>query len=86
VAAIQLSTYHRIVPVVAGLLLLLAACGGSDNNSGSSGGTKSFTVGFTSLGMSSAPFLAALDQLRGIRTCGESSVSRLLLGIRWTDV
>jgi NitT/TauT family transport system substrate-binding protein len=61
----QLSTYRRIVPVVAGLLLLLAACGGSDKSSGSSGGTKSFTVGFTSAGMSSAPFLAALDQLRG---------------------
>lgn len=28
-------------------------------------GTKEFTVAFTSLGMSSAPFLAALDDLRG---------------------
>jgi NitT/TauT family transport system substrate-binding protein len=64
----QLSTYRRIVPVVAGLLLLLAACGGGSNSSsssGGSGGTKSFTVGFTSVGMSSAPFLAAIDQLRG---------------------
>jgi hypothetical protein len=62
----QLSTYRRIVPLVAGLLLVVAACGGgSDSGSGGSGGTKSFTVGFTSAGMSSAPFLAALDQLRG---------------------
>jgi NitT/TauT family transport system substrate-binding protein len=62
----QLSTYRRIVPLVAGLLVVLAACGGGSNSSsGSSGGTKSFTVGFTSTGMSSAPFLAALDSLRG---------------------
>jgi ABC-type nitrate/sulfonate/bicarbonate transport system substrate-binding protein len=60
-------TYRRIIPLIAGLLVVLAACGGSDNSSGSgsSGGTKEFTVGFTSVGMSSAPFLAALDQLRG---------------------
>jgi NitT/TauT family transport system substrate-binding protein len=58
-------TYRRIVPLIAGLLVVLAACGGSDKNSGSSGGTKEFTVGFTSVGMSSSPFLAALDQLRG---------------------
>jgi NitT/TauT family transport system substrate-binding protein len=62
----QLSTYRRIIPLIAGLLLVLAACGGgSDSSSGTSGGTKTFTVGFTSAGMSSAPFLAALDQLRG---------------------
>ncbi|HZD75228.1 MAG TPA: ABC transporter substrate-binding protein [Actinomycetota bacterium] len=63
----QLSISRRIVPLVAGLALVLAACGGGSGASSSSGsgGTKTFTVGFTSVGMSSAPFLAALDQLRG---------------------
>jgi ABC-type nitrate/sulfonate/bicarbonate transport system substrate-binding protein len=62
--SIRSTTVRRIVPLVTGLLLVLAACGGnSDNSSGSSGGTKSFTVGFTSAGMSSAPFLAAIDSL-----------------------
>lgn len=58
------TTLRRIVPLVAGLLLVLAACGGGSNSgSSSSGGTKSFTIGFTSVGMSSAPFLAAIDSL-----------------------
>jgi NitT/TauT family transport system substrate-binding protein len=62
--SIRATTVRRIVPLVTGLLLVLAACGGnSDKSSGGSGGTKEFTVGFTSVGMSSAPFLAAIDSL-----------------------
>ncbi|MGH3504023.1 MAG: ABC transporter substrate-binding protein [Nocardioidaceae bacterium] len=71
-------TAKRVIPVVTGLTLtlLLAACGGGQvtgsNSSGgstsggatSAKGTKSFSVAFTSAGVSSAPFLAALDQLR----------------------
>jgi NitT/TauT family transport system substrate-binding protein len=64
--SIRSTTVRRVVPLVTGLLLVLAACGGnSDNSSGGSGGTKSFTIGFTSAGMSSAPFLAAIDSLNG---------------------
>lgn len=65
-------TKSAIFPVATGLAVLLAACGGGQQGSGggsaggdgSSGGTKTFSVGFTSTGLSSAPFLAAMDELR----------------------
>lgn len=56
--------YRRIVLVMLALLLL-AACGGAGGGGAASSGgdAKAFTVGFTSLGLSSAPFMAALDEL-----------------------
>jgi NitT/TauT family transport system substrate-binding protein len=72
----NLRKHRGTVAVAVALALLLAACGGESDTGGSGSGgdgasesgeaegTKEFSVGFTSLGLSSAPFLAALDTLR----------------------
>jgi NitT/TauT family transport system substrate-binding protein len=59
---------YRTIVLAFATLMLLAACGGSGGGGGdasSSGNTKTFTAAFTSIGLSSSPFLAALDDLRG---------------------
>lgn len=60
----------RALSTLAAVMILATACGGSDTDTASTGSgdeeaaTGPFTVGFTTPGVASLPFLAAIDALR----------------------